>query len=237
MNQSPSTPRNLARNLLFFSVLLCALLVSVWARAAQVTLVWDANTESDLAGYRIHYGTASGCYTVTVEVDKSTPTCTILNLSDGQTYYFAASAYTASGAFSGYSNEVSYAISAPNTAPSSPAIPSGTTSGVVNRAIAFTTSATDPEGQSLNTVMTGAAAGSRAGRRRRSRANGRPPGSTASRPRPAIRWALSPGGRPAGRSRSPPTGTATGSRTPRTSTTTTTACRTPGRSPTASTRS
>jgi hypothetical protein len=150
MNQNPSTPRNFTRNLLFFSALLFALLISVWARAAQVTLAWDANTESDLAGYHIHYGTASGSYTVTVAVDKSTPTCTILNLSAGQTYYFAASAYNTSGASSGYSNEVSHTISVPNTAPTTPSIPAGTTSGVVNRSIAFTTAATDPEGQSLS---------------------------------------------------------------------------------------
>jgi chitinase len=149
MNQSPSTPRNFTRNLLFFSALLCALLISVWARAAQVTLAWDANTESDLAGYRVHYGTASGTYTVTVAVDKNTPTCTVLTLTAGQTYYFAASAYNTSGASSGYSNEVSYTIAAPNTAPSTPSTPAGTASGVVNRSLAFTTSATDPEGQTL----------------------------------------------------------------------------------------
>jgi hypothetical protein len=149
MNQNSSTPGNFSRSLLFFSALLCALLISVWARAGQVTLAWDPNTESDLAGYRIHYGTASGSYTVTVAVDKSTPTCTITNLAAGQTYYFAASAYNASGASSGYSNEVSYAVTVPNTAPSTPSAPAGSTSGVVNRSIAFTTTATDPEGQSL----------------------------------------------------------------------------------------
>jgi hypothetical protein len=149
MNQSPSTPGNFSRNLLFFSALLCALLISLWAHAGQVTLAWDPNIESDLAGYRVHYGTASGSYTVTLAVDKSTPTCTITNLAAGQTYYFAASAYNASGESSGYSNEVSYAVTVPNTAPSTPSAPAGSTSGVVNRSIAFTTTATDPEGQSL----------------------------------------------------------------------------------------
>ena len=56
------------RNLLFFSALLTALLLSVWARAQQVTLTWDANTESDLAGYKVHYGTDSRAYTTTLDV-------------------------------------------------------------------------------------------------------------------------------------------------------------------------
>ena len=43
--------KKLSRDLVFFSVLLVALLISVWARAEQVTLAWDANTEPDLAGY------------------------------------------------------------------------------------------------------------------------------------------------------------------------------------------
>ena len=64
--------KKLSRNLVFFSVLLVALLISVWARAEQVTLAWDANTESDLAGYRVHYGTASGSYTTSVDVHKVT---------------------------------------------------------------------------------------------------------------------------------------------------------------------
>jgi hypothetical protein len=93
----------------FFSVLLVALLISVWARAEQVTLAWDANTESDLAGYKVHYGTASGSYTTIVDVHKVT-TSSIGTLTAGQTYYFAVTAYNASGNESGYSNQVSYSI-------------------------------------------------------------------------------------------------------------------------------
>lgn len=149
MNENPSTPGNYARNLLFFLALLSSLLVSVWARAGQVTLAWDPNTESDLAGYRVHYGTASGVYTATVEVDRNTTTCTVLNLTSGQTYYFAASAFNSAGESSGYSNEVSAAIESPNLAPATPSAPSGAAGGVVNRSVAFTTSASDPEGQTL----------------------------------------------------------------------------------------
>ncbi|HSN24149.1 MAG TPA: hypothetical protein VLS45_08295, partial [Methylomicrobium sp.] len=67
-----SGAKKLPRNLLFFSALLLVLLISVWARAEQVTLAWDANTESDLAGYKVHYGTASGSYTTVVDVHKVT---------------------------------------------------------------------------------------------------------------------------------------------------------------------
>lgn len=115
--------RRFPRNLLFFSALLTALLLSVWARAQQVTLAWDANTESDLAGYKVHYGTNSRTYTTTLDV-RNVTTVTVAGLSAGQTYYFAATAYNASGSQSGYSNEVSYSVPAADTAPSVPSIPS-----------------------------------------------------------------------------------------------------------------
>lgn len=83
--------------------------------AAQVTLAWNANTENDLAGYRIHHGTTSGSYSVHIDVQNST-SHTVTGLVVGQTYYFAATAYDAAGNESGYSNEVRYTV--PNSAPS-----------------------------------------------------------------------------------------------------------------------
>jgi hypothetical protein len=99
--------KKLPRNLLFFSILLLALLISEWARAGQVTLSWDANTEPDLAGYKIHYGTSSRSYSVHIDV-QNVRSYTVTGLTDGQTYYFASTAYNASGDESAYSNEVSY---------------------------------------------------------------------------------------------------------------------------------
>ncbi len=71
----------------------------------QATLEWDPNSEPDLAGYKLHYGLASGSYDTTVDVGDQT-TYTIANLEVGATYYIAATAYNTSGLESGYSNEV-----------------------------------------------------------------------------------------------------------------------------------
>jgi hypothetical protein len=148
MKTTVSGAKKLPRNLLFFSALLLALLISVWARAEQVTLAWDANTESDLAGYKLHYGTAGNSYSVHIDV-KNVTTYTVAGLTAGQTYYFAATAYDASGNESGYSNSVSYTVPAPNGAPSTPATPTGAAGAPVSTAITFSTSATDPNGDSL----------------------------------------------------------------------------------------
>jgi len=74
------------------------------------------NSESNLAGYRIHYGTASSSYTVHLDVHNVT-TYTVTGLTAGQTYYFAASAYNTSGNESGYSNPVSYTVRASERGP------------------------------------------------------------------------------------------------------------------------
>lgn len=73
--------------------------------AATVTLAWDQNVEVDLAGYKIYYGTASKAYEWFIDVGNVT-TYTVLNLSDGVTYYFAVTAYNTSQRESAYSNEV-----------------------------------------------------------------------------------------------------------------------------------
>jgi hypothetical protein len=75
----------------------------------QVTLEWDPNTETNLAGYRIYVGTASGVYGQPVEAGLAT-IGTIPGLLGGHTYYFAATAYNTSGAESAKSNEVMYTV-------------------------------------------------------------------------------------------------------------------------------
>jgi hypothetical protein len=130
-------------------VILTAVIIATNAFAAQVPLAWDPNKESDLAGYKIHYGTASNSYSVHIDVHNVT-TYTVTGLTDGQTYYFAATSYDTSGNESGYSNQVNYSVPmATNGVPSVPATPSGPASAFINVATTFSTSASDPNGDSL----------------------------------------------------------------------------------------
>lgn len=89
--------------------------------AGQVTLAWNPNAESDLAGYRIHHGTASGSYSIHIDVHNVT-SYTVTGLTAGQTYYFAATAYDTSGNESAYSNQVRYTVPT-NPTPSTGSMP------------------------------------------------------------------------------------------------------------------
>src|SRR2546425_1167378 len=88
------------------SAALALVLVPTVAYAGQVNLAWDANTEPDLAGYKVYYGNASGIYQTPIDVDNVT-TYTVTGLQDGLTYFFAVTAYNTSDSESGFSNEVS----------------------------------------------------------------------------------------------------------------------------------
>ena len=84
-------------------IFLCLPVVS-WA--ASVTLRWQANTEADIAGYNLYYGTASRDYGLPIPTGNVT-SYTVDNLDEGQTYYFSLTALDTSGNESGYSSEIS----------------------------------------------------------------------------------------------------------------------------------
>jgi hypothetical protein len=77
--------------------------------AADVTLSWTPNIESDLAGYKVYHGTTSRIYGTAVDIGKQT-SYVVTGLGLG-THYFALTAYDTSGAESGFSNEVSKVLS------------------------------------------------------------------------------------------------------------------------------
>lgn len=89
--------------------------VGVNVGAAKVS--WIANTEPDLAGYKVYYGTSSGVYTTVIDVGltatPSTPNYTVYNLTKGITYYFNVTAYDFSNNESAFGTEVSKFIRGP----------------------------------------------------------------------------------------------------------------------------
>jgi hypothetical protein len=87
------------------SLLACA----TSAGAGTLTLAWDPNPESDLAGYLLWYGTQPGSYTASIDVGTLT-SYKVPNLTDGATYYFAVQAYNSSGAKGAFSREIAGAV-------------------------------------------------------------------------------------------------------------------------------
>jgi hypothetical protein len=79
---------------------------STQSPAAQVTLAWDANTEPDLAGYKLYYGTSSGNYSN--HIDVGNVTSYTMTLGPGIIYHFAVTAYN-STLESSFSNEIGFA--------------------------------------------------------------------------------------------------------------------------------
>ena len=81
------------------------LLTPLTAHAGRVTLAWDPSLSGNVTGYTVHYGTASGVYTGSVDAGNQT-TYTVTGLTRGVTYFFVVRAYSPSGS-SAPSNEVS----------------------------------------------------------------------------------------------------------------------------------
>ena len=74
-----------------------------WAK--DVTLEWDPNTEPDLGGYIVHYGSESGVYDNSLDVGNFT-SAVISGLDPDADYYFAVSAYNLDGLTGALSEEV-----------------------------------------------------------------------------------------------------------------------------------
>lgn len=90
-----------------------------WPGQSQALLTWnpvttntDGSTLTNLAGYRINWGTSTATRTSVAQVAANVSTHTITDLAPG-TWYFGVKAFTAQGAESVSSNIVSRAITGP----------------------------------------------------------------------------------------------------------------------------
>ncbi len=117
------------------------------AHAGQAILSWDppttnadGTTLTDLAGYKIYYGTESGNYSTVIDSANVT-SYTVPNLSNNVTYYFATTAYNTSANESGFSNEVSKTIT--GTSDTSPSLLSNITTSNITSTSATVTWITD----------------------------------------------------------------------------------------------
>lgn len=115
--------------LLVFPVvfLLATSLFFAVANAADVTLAWDANTEKNLAGYKLYYdsdaddemyqgtGATEGDSPITIYAEDlenaDAPVFTLTGLTDGEYYYFSLTAFDADGMESDFSEEVGAMVS------------------------------------------------------------------------------------------------------------------------------
>ncbi len=104
--------------LTLFALFVCHVCFSVVAYASPVTLQWDANTESDLVGYKVYFKNSlesgepydgTGIYlndaAVDSPVDVGNVTEITFELPSGS-YTFVVTAYDTEGLESNYSNEV-----------------------------------------------------------------------------------------------------------------------------------
>lgn len=118
---------------LFFALICFLAMVTLAGAETFITLEWAANTEPDLAGYRVFVRADGESYNyITPAWEGLKTTCTIYRLDETKDYFFVARAFDTEGFESGDSNEVSFeGTPLPNPedgkAPGSPALTIKTT--------------------------------------------------------------------------------------------------------------
>ena len=85
--------------------------------STSISLVWEAPTQNsdgspitNLAGYKIHYGTSSSDYTETVALNNASLNRYVVDNLKSGTYYFAITAYNAQGLESPLSGEIATSV-------------------------------------------------------------------------------------------------------------------------------
>ncbi|HOO36785.1 MAG TPA: fibronectin type III domain-containing protein [Deltaproteobacteria bacterium] len=123
-----------------------------FAYAATVRLSWDSNTEPDLAGYIVYYGTSSRSYMEYFDAGLTT-SVDVADLTAATPYFFAVTAYDTSGNESSFSSEAYIFIPAED----GEILPDSDLDGIPDAVeVSLGMSATDPLDSLLDTDCDGA---------------------------------------------------------------------------------
>lgn len=146
---------------------LCAGLTSASPAATvpDLTVAWNANSESDISGYRLKYGTSPGVYPNVVSVG-TTPSTSVSGLTEATTYYFVVSAVSQSGLESPVSGEISHQteVITINPGNQAPVALAGSLTTAEDTPATITLSGTDADSDPLSyAIVTGPANGTLSG--------------------------------------------------------------------------
>lgn len=127
---------------------------------SSAVLAWDPNPEPDIAGYRLHYGTAPGIYDQEKVVLDATE-AQVQGLKEGTTYYFSVAAFNHSGQTGPNSDEISHFVEPEAPTNHAPVAKVAEYSAVEDTPFPVQLVGTDPDGNNLTySIVTGPAHGS-----------------------------------------------------------------------------
>src|SRR5688500_10019068 len=136
---------------LAFALAMVAVTVSA---ADAATAAWDPNTEPNIAGYKLSYGTQPGVHGTTIDVGNVTTFQ--FNPPPGARYYVVVQAYDSSGGLSAKSAEATVDVPATTSLNRAPILEQpANQSSVQNATVSLAMSASDPDGNLLNYRSTG----------------------------------------------------------------------------------
>ena len=134
---------------LYFIFCLLPEAFSGYCHAAQVTLAWDANSEPEVAGYKLYSGPVSRTYDRLVDVGNVTR-YTVTGIEEGKTIYFAVTAYDATNE-SAFSEELECFTLVPSAGPNGVITPAGTV--VASRVMSVTFRAIPADNYAVSDVL------------------------------------------------------------------------------------